>query len=288
MAFTRTDKCPICSSRRFTKIFAGNQLASARFLALSRKKYQGAMDGWVREVSLDVLACDSCHHIWQAEFPDRKDLAAMYGSGTAIHAGKRLTEPSTRMLREMALLKKLVPSRPDGSRPKLLDYGAGFGLWSRAAVMVGFDVVAYEPSMERSLYPDEEVGFRCVNSLEEIAGISFDAINVEQVLEHVLDPQEVMVHIRNFAALGTIVRITVPNASGLLRNPKAMASFPFDGSSPHLLSPYEHLHGFTPRSLSRLLKQAHLVRHHGVFRFSPKQWLRMTIPNTFVIARVSG
>ncbi|MFM1752899.1 MAG: hypothetical protein RL119_1861, partial [Actinomycetota bacterium] len=155
----------------------------------------------------------------------------------------------------------------------------------RAAVASGFEVVAFEPSLERAASFGVEFGYRGVNSLSEIQGEKFDAINCEQVLEHVDEPRSVMETFRSLSGPLTVVRITVPNASCLLRSDKTLGLFPFDGERPHLLSPYEHLHGFTPKSLGWLVRAAGLRKCHAVLRHAPKQWLRMMIPNTFFLGR---
>ena len=288
MTFAKMPDCPICRSGNVRYLFRADNLAYDRFLDLSRKKYRGAMNAWVEGISLDVLSCNICQHIWHAEFPCLEELSVMYTSSKAIDSSKRLTEPSYRMLYEMGLLKRMIRQRPDGGKPRLLDYGAGFGMWARAAVSAGFDVVAFEPSLERVDSLGIEFAYRCVNNIEHLEGEKFDAINCEQVLEHVGDPVAVLETFRRLSGLSAAIRIAVPNTSILLRSGEGLQSFPFDGERPHLLSPYEHLHGFTPRSFNWMIRSVGLRKSLSVLRYAPKQWLRMMVPNTFFLGRFAA
>jgi 2-polyprenyl-3-methyl-5-hydroxy-6-metoxy-1,4-benzoquinol methylase len=281
MGFQRINNCPICTSKEKKEIFTSTLEAFNRFRDLSEKKYRGVMNAWASEVSLNVFCCRTCSHIWHADFPDFDALSLMYKSSKAIDESKRLTVPNDRMHNEMRLLHRLCKPK---SRLRLLDYGSGFGMWARAAVQAGFEVVAFEPSLERSTSIGGDFGYQAVNSLDDLVGQVFDAINIEQVLEHIIDPVFTLRSLKQLSKPETVVRVAVPNAVSLLKNPSLMDIFPYDGTSMHLLSPYEHLHGFTPDSWQTLLRKSGLSKVHRTMMKSPKQWLRMMIPNTFAIA----
>lgn len=147
--------------------------------------------------------------------------------------------------------------------PSLLDFGSGFGRWARAAVKEGFNVTAYEPAVSRG-NEEGEYDFELVHELAALEGRRFEAINLEQVLEHVPDPLNVLHQVRKMSPSGGIVRITVPN---LLRTPEGKnlwCDWPFDGHRVHTMAPYEHLHGFTPQSLCLLAKRAGLTPVRGM------------------------
>jgi SAM-dependent methyltransferase len=153
---------------------------------------------------------------------------------------------------EMRRLRNFVNRNVNSAN--LLDFGSGLGRWSRAAMLEGFTVTAYEPSVERG--SEEGAPFELVHSIEDLQNRKFDAIQLEQVLEHVPDPLTTLKQLLELCKPHTIIRITVPN---LLRDQdagKVWSTWPFDGEKPHFLAPFEHLHGFTPNSLDRLLRRA--------------------------------
>lgn len=156
------------------------------------------------------------------------------------------------MREEMRRLRRLVGNC---TLPvTLLDFGSGLGRWARAGVLEGFCVTAYEPSEERSSKADTP--FEQVHAFEELGDRKFSAIQLEQVLEHVPDPFKTLTQLRGHCNSCTVIRITVPN---ILRDPdglKIWSTWPFDGRAVHLLSPFEHLHAFTPSSLDQLLMRA--------------------------------
>ena len=137
--------------------------------------------------------------------------------------------------------------RTDNRMPCFLDYGSGYGIWGNAAEKAGFEVSCYEPvSARQRVYERTGPEIRAIGSLDELEKEAYDAINLEQVLEHVPDPVETLRQIRRFGAPNCIVRISVPNVPK--SQPGFWDGFPFSGRA-HILSPYEHLQGFNGVSL---------------------------------------
>jgi hypothetical protein len=54
----------------------------------------------------------------------------------------------------------------------------------------------------------------------------------------------------------TVVRITVPNINRPAEGAALWRDWPFDGRRMHTMAPFEHLHGFTPRSVELLAVRA--------------------------------
>jgi SAM-dependent methyltransferase len=156
------------------------------------------------------------------------------------------------MVAEMERLRRLIGSSYDA--PAFLDYGSGFGRWARAAVKAGFKVTAVEPSMARAL--DKEAPFELIHEAARLRGRRFAAIQLEQVLEHIPDPLPTLQELKPLCTPDTVIRITVPNILRGVDGNSLWATWPFDGTSPHILAPYEHLHGFTSTSLDALLGRA--------------------------------
>jgi SAM-dependent methyltransferase len=227
---------------------------AARFVEFDILKYDGLLSKWLDSVPPVVLRCRDCEHCWYRYQPVGEQLGLMYATGKTLNQDVNPTrEAEPHMRREMRRLRKLV-GNTSANPATLLDFGSGVGRWARAAVLENFSVTAYEPSVERG--SENDTPFELVHSIGELENRKFDVIQLEQVLEHVPDPLSTLKQLREVCKPHTIMRISVPN---LLRNQdgvKVWATWPFDGQAPHFLAPFEHLHGFTPSSLDRLLKRA--------------------------------
>jgi len=245
--------CPACGSSASTTVASLDEDRRERFLAYSSVKYGGALDCVLEAVPPVISGCTDCGHFWYRNQPDGQLLGRMYAAGRPLIAGGNPSRaPSAAMHAEMARLRRLT-ERP-GRRPTLLDYGSGYGRWAHAAVAAGFEVTAFEPSAERGAGAD--AGFKLVHDLMSLRGQRFAVIQLEQVLEHVADPLAALKNVRSFCDADTVVRITVPNMLRATEGRTLWSAWPFDGHRTHIMAPYEHLHGFTPKSLDRLLRRA--------------------------------
>lgn len=274
--------CPACGAASGDEVASLDDVRRARFLRFSELKYGGLLAEWIDSVPPVVLRCAACGHCWYRHQPEPEQLGRMYAAGRPLVAGAKPTrEPGPSMRKEMRRLRRMVNSAREGMT--LLDYGSGLGRWARAATLEGFRVTAFEPSMERG--SEADTPFELVHAVDALGHRRFDAIQFEQVLEHVPDPLETLVRLREHCSERTVVRITVPN---LLRDPdgsRVWATWPFDGHTPHVLAPFEHLHAFTPASLEALTRRAgyrpialgRRLRHHPVL--TVRRWLSAVVPS---------
>jgi hypothetical protein len=245
--------CPACGASNPTTVAQLDELRRQAFLDFDQIKYCGLLASWLDTIPVEVLRCRACGHAWYRHQPEPDQLSLMYASGRPLATGAIPTKsPSPAMQQEMRRVRRLTNAA--GKEPLLLDYGSGRGRWALAAVAEGFRVVAYEPSVERGGEADPP--FHLVHSESELAGLKFDVIQLEQVLEHVPDPFQTLTRLKIYCQPHTLIRITVPNILRDSFGPSIWETWPFDGESPHVLAPFEHLHGFTPISLNKLIRRA--------------------------------
>lgn len=285
---TLVNRCPACDSEGYVRQVVIDDSSRQRYLRFSEIKYGGLLNGWLAELQPEIVACSECAHHWYLRQPSPEQLSQMYGNGRRLIPGAVLREPTQMMLSDMRRLAKLVGREC----PRLLDFGSGFGLWARAAAQAKFRVHAYEPCETRGAELVDD--FTLVHDLSEIAGLRFDAINLEQVLEHVPNPQETLRTITAFCTPNTVLRIRVPNILRPAEGSKVWADWPYDGKRVHSMAPFEHLHGFTPDSLRRTVTGAGfrpIARHNMAWSYphvSARYWLRHWFPRldqTFLIVR---
>ena len=281
MLVKKIDCCPICHTlKNPVSVASINEHARNQYLVYSKIKYNGFIDDWLEQLELTIDHCPNCGHYWYREQPDQLMLNDMYESGRPLHPEKAKNDraASPKMIAEMSRLMRLAV-KPE---PKLLDYGSGFGRWARAAINVGFKVTAYEPSEERGV-EKSEIDFTLVHNVSDLENQLFDAINLEQVLEHVPDPVELLKELHGYCTPNTLVRITVPN---ILRCPEGgniWNEWPYNGQRAHTMAPFEHLHGFTPNSLKTVAIRAGFksVNNLYVWVQYPKEMLRSYIGKLF-------
>ena len=249
----KINNCPACRSNKSSKVVTLDNDKKENYLKFSALKYDHFIDSWLEMLDVTIDNCVECGHHRYREQPSEEMLSNMYENGMTLlpHEIGDRRKPSLKMIREMHRLKKILNLKV----PKMLDYGSGFGRWARAASSVGFNVTAYEPSLERGS-EDNNIDFTLVHDLNNLNNQLFDVINLEQVLEHVPDPLLLLKELQAYCKPSTIVRITVPN---ILRCPEGRdiwKDWPYDGRRVHTMAPFEHLQGFTPNSLKAVARRA--------------------------------
>lgn len=150
---------------------------------------------------------------------------------------------------------------PPGARRYLeLGFGEGFGIdWFSKR---GWEVAGYDFTLEglRHFFPALEDRVRAGDALEAIdsliaEGREFDLVVCNNVLEHVIDPEELVRSIERLLAPRGVARIAVPNDGSWLQQ---LAIERKQASSHFFVRPPEHLHYFTAASLRRLLERSGL------------------------------
>jgi SAM-dependent methyltransferase len=270
----RVTRCPACDAGAGEPFLAAAAEQRERYLLFSHVKYAGLLDGWLDELELVILRCRFCGHHWYRDQPSLLHLSEMYAAGVPLAGGLRDRRPEPYMNRAMRRFRTVFDARS----PILLDYGSGHGRWARAAAGAGFVVCAFDPSSERGR--EDSPPFELIHDRRQLLGRSFDAVNLEQVLEHVRDPFEVLRQIHVLCLPHAVVRVSVPNVLRCPEGRDLWQSWPFDGHRPHTMAPFEHLHGFTPASLAALARRAG-------FRWVPL-WRAGTTYLPLFLRRVAG
>lgn len=136
------------------------------------------------------------------------------------------------------------------ARPRVLDIGAGLGVFPATMQEAGWDAVGIEPDS------------RSVTHLRDIAGVQahdrdlftiqpgefgfFQAVAFNKVLEHVEDPVAFLMHARTLLAPGGFIYIEVPDIAAAADGPDREEFY------------IEHHHVFSPTSLAQLMERAGL------------------------------
>ena len=141
----------------------------------------------------------------------------------------------------------------------MLDYGAGFGDSLLSAKEMGFETYAYEYSTERVHFLDE----KGINTIDDKNEMHFDFIMVNQILEHLSYPDEILKIITHKLNKNGLVYIAVPYCPHIEKKLKKTDNIPEAKELHRVLldasvGAFQHLNFYTNQSLKRLLRNVGL------------------------------
>jgi len=133
------------------------------------------------------------------------------------------------------------------TRPRLLDVGAGLGVFPFAVKAAGWDCCAIDPDARAVKHMRERVGVEAVEGdFMTTAGIGrFDIVTLNKVLEHVTDPVAMLARTKGFLLEGGFVYIELPDGEMAARLGRGREEFFV-----------EHLHVFSFASIVILANRA--------------------------------
>lgn len=145
--------------------------------------------------------------------------------------------------------RRLVRMRAAGAAGRLLDVGAATGAFLAEACGTGFAVAGIEPSpaAETARARGFDV-FQGPIEAATFAPASFDVVTIFDVLEHLLAPADMLACIGGWLRPGGRLFVAVPDFGGWWARGSG-ARWP-------MVTPKEHLHYFTRRTLGSMLRGA--------------------------------
>ncbi len=201
-----------------------------------------------------IRQCDTCGGLWQAEVLDADGLRQLYETWIGADASlRKKTTAGIALFAEYAEILTTAATLLD--RPphtiELLDYGMGWGHFASVARAFNYRAHGFELSERRRAYAQE----RGIDVVDDLQAGAYGFINAHHVLEHVSDPFATLSAIVEATEPGGIVRLSVPNAAGMVARLRASDW----RAAKDALHPLEHVNGFTPESLRTLARRCGLV-----------------------------
>lgn len=147
-----------------------------------------------------------------------------------------------------------------GRQRRLLDIGAGLGMFLRLARECGFDVQGVEPNKEAADALFERFGIPVVNGLFEDVELAekVDVVTMWDLLEHLADPRSALEKAASLVVSGGLLVMEIPARDSLLHN-LAKASYRLSGGRIRrpllLVCGVHHLHYFSQRDISHLMNE---------------------------------
>ncbi len=264
---------------------------------LTAAQQTAAMSSETTAKTSDVLAVQAEGWRRITPSPGAEELRAFYAGeyfqashGTYAQAYSE-TELAHRSLLARLLLAAIGEGRGGASGGKLLEIGCGEGWFLSAADAAGYQVQGIDFSQEglsrfhpqfldRAQFGD---AFEILDGLIE-ARAQADAVVMEHVLEHVIDPEALLARLPRLLSPGGVVAITVPNDfSPLQLAAKAAGVIERD----FWLAPPQHLNYFNAANLPPLLERMGFAVKVGYASF-PVDWFLMHPGSNYVADPAAG
>ncbi len=145
----------------------------------------------------------------------------------------------------------------ENENQRLLDVGVGEGFFARYFFNNSWDVTtldysSYGIESHNVILAETLIQGDVFNSINNLIlkNENYNLINLSNVLEHVIDPIELLNNLKNLLSRKSLLRISVPNDYSEFQRFLLEKKY----TSNTWLSPPDHLHYFTFESLSNLLK----------------------------------
>ncbi len=211
-----------------------------------------------RKAGFDVIHCEICGFRHAVPLPRPADLEREYRETYyadekptfLAHAGEDQQWGELAQQDRLESLERILGA----GRRRLLDVGSGPGFFLRTAKNRGWRTVGIEPSRQaaahaRGLGLEIVEGFFGVETAAELG--RFDAISLNNVLEHVPDPVAVLRAARDILEPGGALCITVPNDF----SPFQIAAAATAATGEWWIAPPHHLNYFDFATLANLLER---------------------------------
>jgi SAM-dependent methyltransferase len=236
-----------------------------------------------RAKDYDVIACAACGFVHVVPLPDPAELEHAYRDTYyseqkptfLAHAGEDQEWASLAQTDRLEIFERLLPRH----RRRLLDIGSGPGFFLKTAQERGWQVAGVEPSRQaaahaRALGIDVVEGFF---NAETAAGLAtFDAIHMNNVLEHLPRPIELIASARDILAPGGLLCLNVPNDFTPFQE-SARANL---GIGEWWVAPPHHLNYFDFESLAGLVTRLGFLVEERTTSFPMEMFLLMGLDYT--------
>lgn len=262
-------KCPFCYNKNLNLIYSlkYKNIKLSQFL---RNYYNKRLPiKIIQNNYYNLLECLNCTGIFQEQIPNKNFSFNLYekyiDSKESLKKKEDLyTEEFKKYFNEALLIKKIFNKKPKDVN--ILEFGSGWGFWSRFIKSCNFKVKAFEISNKRISYMQK-------NKISTIKNLKkykkkFDFIYSDQTFEHIPNPKE-----------------TIESASKLLKkNGHIFIAFPSSFLFKYKINknyfpkkdcahPLEHINLFNKKNINFMIKNTSLriVNFKSVYGFSIRQ-----------------
>lgn len=236
-----------------------------------------------RERGYDIVACSLCGFRHVVPLPNPAAMMREYRDTYYVnekptfltHAGEDQDWAELAQKDRLEIFERLIPRE----RRRLLDIGSGPGFFLRTAKERGWRVLGIEPSKQAASHA-RQMGIEVVEGFfdaDTAQGLGrFDVVHLNNVLEHVPNPIELIAVARELLSDGGVLCINVPNDF----TPFQEAARTTRGIKQWWVAPPHHLNYFDFDSLSRLVERLGFAVREKTTSFPMEMFLLMGLDYT--------
>jgi SAM-dependent methyltransferase len=201
-----------------------------------------------------INECLSCGFVYAGLLPGADLLRTIYDEIIDVEAAEQSNLSAGNIAAKMGYLATLLRLLPtENGAPTILDFGCGFGTTLDLLTNVAsLKTVGYEIS-EARLQALRQRHHEVTGSLDKVQSRGpYDAIILDNVLEHLPNPREAMAFVRAISKKRAILFVSVPQFSKV-QIEDARGRLETGAATSIELNPWEHLNYFELRSLDSLI-----------------------------------
>ena len=262
--FLPRPECPACGAAgapAFSRAYAEPVMRAA--LTAFYATVGGLDYALLEDATYHVASCPRCRTWFQSSIPSDALLGKLYEEWIDPEKARlrfHHHQPPEHFLGLAQEVRTTLSLAGTSAPPAALDYGCGWGEWSRMTQAFGQVAWGTELSPTRREHALRQ-GVRVVTDAELPAG-HFGLINIDQVLEHLPAPRACLGLLATKLHPHGVLRVAVPHAgrvSGALRHFDRELARPRLGGL-NAIAPLEHLNAFTTTGLLQLAAASGLER----------------------------
>jgi SAM-dependent methyltransferase len=252
--------CPVCGRSQGTTTFYEQRFDAPPVSEFMASYYGGRIPASVLEGEVfRIQHCPGCDFYWHANVLEPSTMAELYDhwlDSRLSRAKQDARGVKERMHLCTLAVRWLEAAGADSLHPKVLDVGGGWGTFALCARALGCETYLLESSPVRRRHV-ESLGLQTVSSLSALDAASFDLAVMNQSLEHIPHPVQLLEQVRRVLKPGGGLAVDVPRADPAC---PVLARGPFQ--------PLEHINGFTERSLRGAVIRAGLLPASDYSRYT--------------------
>jgi hypothetical protein len=258
-------RCPLCGSNEHDTVVELEADAFCRTNWTYSRDFR-TMLGIAEPAVFPVVRCKRCAMIFALLLPDDEFLTALYDrviQKAECVAGSENRPGYARRLRYVAELLELAPP---ADPLRALDYGSGLGVTLRILRACGVEPTGFDPSALRGDYVREH-DLTIAGDRAALGGI-FSIVVLDNVLEHLPDPVQIVEWLRGITAAGTVAYVSVPPYEEAFLGAQ-VERHRRNEAIDMTLNPWEHLNYFSLARLDTLMARGGFRRLAARERTSP-------------------
>ena len=211
------------------------------------------------------MQCRACGFIFLSPRPSAADLALMYSDEYFLHDGADFGAHSpwdyeTAAIRGSVKFPEILGMiKKFKKRGKFFEVGCGMGYFLDYARKQGFEVEGIEYAALGTRVCVEKFGLRVTQcSFEDFKETpeSCDVLFMGDVLEHLIDPREMLQKAYRMLKPSGVAAVEVPSMFNSIVGRAAIMTYRASGTNKKMSMPPYHVNEFTPKTLTLMLQKA--------------------------------